>query len=182
MRFWVLGLALVGLAACDSGQVPSPAERMNNPDAAIAADVDTTRIIMRSDGLNVGAERFFFAAGQREVETALEGMLGEAETSGTMEECGAGPMDFATYPGGLTVNFQQGALVGWWVKGGADIISFAGDAAIGTSREELEASGGFAMIEGSTLGEEFTIGNGLAGFFEEGTVSMMYAGTQCFFR
>ena len=41
---------------------------------------------------------------------------------------------------------------------------------------------GFAMIEGSTLGEEFMVGDELAGFFEDGAVVMLYAGTQCFFR
>ena len=53
---------------------------------------------------------------------------------------------------------------------------------VGTDRAQVEAMGGFSMIEGSTLGDEFVLGEELAGFFEDGKVSMLYAGTQCFFR
>ena len=55
-------------------------------------------------------------------------------------------------------------------------------ARLGASRIEVEAMPGFALEEDSTLGEEFAIDGAPSGFFEDGEVAMLYAGTQCFFR
>ena len=52
MRAIVTGLMVLALAACDSGEVPSPAERMNNPNAAVDADIDPSRVTLRTEGLS----------------------------------------------------------------------------------------------------------------------------------
>lgn len=181
MRIALLGLCAVALSACDSGTVPSPADRLNGNGAA-SEEIDTSLVALHGDGLVSGAEAFYFAAGQTEVEAALSRTLGKPGDSGTMAECGAGPMEFATFPGGLTVNFQSGGLVGWNLSEATDSIQIDADVTLGMSRDDLGQVSGFSPIKDSTLGEEFVIGGGLAGFVEDGAVTMLYAGVQCFFR
>jgi hypothetical protein len=138
--------------------------------------------VLRSDGLSSGTEAFYFAAGQSEVVAALSNSLLAPTSEDTNEECGAGPVDFASFGSALTVNFQGGSLVGWILSEPAEKVTVVGDVQIGTPRAEVEDITGYVAIEGSTLGEEFALGDAIGGFFEEDKVSMLYAGTQCFFR
>lgn len=189
MQRWALGVfaGALALAACDSGGVPSPADQLEGrtEQAPIAANA----VALRSDGLSAGAESFYFAAGQSEVEAALAKALGPALRSGENPECGAGPVTFTDFAGGLTVHFQEGRLVGWnWheVQDGdtpaTGTVSLPGKVQLGSARSVLEAAPGFGRIEGSTLGEEFALGGKIGGFVEADKVEMLYAGTQCFFR
>ncbi|MFN4019365.1 MAG: aspartate-semialdehyde dehydrogenase [Erythrobacter sp.] len=182
----VLAAALV-LAGCDSGDVPSPAQRQQG--GAPAGEVAANAVELRGEGLAAGAEAFYFAAGQKEVETALAKALGPLLRTGANAECGAGPVTFTDFPGGLTVHFQQGRMVGWnWhLAQDGDIpasgtVKLAGEVQVGTARSVVEAAPGFAQVEGSTLGEEFALGEAVGGFIAGDTVEMLYAGTQCFFR
>lgn len=184
MRSLSIGLLALALAACDSGQVPSPADRMAGD---VPLDVvDEGVVTLRGEGLVAGAESFFFAAGRNEVETALTNVLGKPTGRTQIEECGAGPMAITSFPGELNVNFQQGSLVGWNVgtaaEGEGANIKVEGDVPIGIAKEQLESAAGYSPIEGSTLGEEFALSDRVGGFVENGAVSMLYAGTQCFFR
>lgn len=184
MRIVFAGMAALALAACDSGQVPSPADRMAGD---IPVDtVDDGLVALHGEGLVAGAESFYFAAGRNEVETALTKVLGEPVSTSQNDECGAGPMVVTRYPGELMVNFQGGSLVGWNIgtatEDEAARIQIDADVVIGTSLDELSSAVGYSPFEGSTLGEEFSVGERLGGFVENGKVSMLYAGTQCFFR
>jgi hypothetical protein len=183
-------LALTGavaLTGCDSGTVPSPVERQQGETAQ--APVAANAVELQPDGLAAGAEAFFFAAGQKEVETALAKSLGPLLRTGANEECGAGPVTFTDFAGGLTVHFQEGRLVGWnWhLSQDGDTpptgtVTLAGEVQVGSARAVAEAAPGFAKIEGSTLGEEFALGERIGGFITADKVEMLYAGTQCFFR
>ncbi len=183
-------LALAGailMGGCDSGEVPSPAERQQAQ--AAPAPVAANAVELRSDGLSAGAESFYFAAGQSEVEAALAAALGPKLRGGENPECGAGPITFTDFPGGLTAHFQQGRLVGWnWHlpqdgdAAGSGTVSLPGKVQIGSPRSVTEAAPGFAKIQGSTLGEEFALGQKIGGFIGGDKVEMLYAGTQCFFR
>ncbi|MHA7818582.1 MAG: aspartate-semialdehyde dehydrogenase [Erythrobacter sp.] len=180
MRWWIIGIAALGLAACDAVEPQAP-------DAAAseaATEIDPSQVTLEGDRLTAGAESFYFNAGQAEVEAALARALGAQDDSMELSECGAGPMVASTYPGGFTVNFQDGQLVGWFLRDGADNIALASGSGIGAAREEIEMLEGFAMVEDSTLGEEFySESAGIGGFFDDnGAVSELYAGTQCFFR
>lgn len=180
MRWLVISIAALGLAACDASEVET-----TDADASLAtAAIDPAQITLEGDGLTVGAESFYFNAGQAEVETALARALNAKGETMEQPECGAGPMTATTYPGGLTVNFQEGQLVGWFLREGAEKIALQSGAGIGAARHEIETLEGFAMVEGSTLGEEFySESAGIGGFLsDEGAVSELYAGTQCFFR
>jgi hypothetical protein len=175
------------LAACDSGAVPSPAERQQG--AAPAGEVAANAVELRPEGFAAGTEAFYFAAGQKEVETALAKILGPVLRTGTNNECGAGPVTFTDFPGGLTAHFQEGRLVGWnWhlAQDGdtpaTGTVKLAGDVQVSSGRAVAEAAPGFAPVEDSTLGEEFALGGTIGGFITADKVEMLYAGTQCFFR
>ncbi len=184
MRLLVLTMTAMGLSACDSGEVPTPTEQQTlRPPSPEVAD---GAVELSGDGLTAGPEAFYFAAGRSEVEAALAGSLGKASGTGENVECG---LEFTDYSGGLTVNFESGSMVGWnWrlpQDGDAPAavdLSLTGDVQLDTAQAEAEAVDGFAPIADSTLGEEFMVGDKIGGFFEEGKVSMLYAGRQCFFR
>jgi hypothetical protein len=188
MRLALLMLAgALALTGCDSGKVPSPAERQQGtvPLQAVAAKV----VELRGQGLSAGPEAFFFAAGQAEAEAALTRALGAPLRKGDNPECGAGPIAFTDFAGGLTAHFQDGRLVGWnWHLArdgdlpGSGTVKLAGDVQLGSARTAVQAAPGYAPVEGSTLGEEFALGEQIGGFVEGDKVAMLYAGTQCFFR
>ena len=188
MRFAVLAMcAALTLAGCDSGDVPSPAERQQGE--AVQIEVATDRVELRGDGIYAGSEAFYFAAGQAEVEAALARTVGASLRSGQHTECGAGRITFTDFAGGLTAHFQEGRLVGWnWhlpQDGDAEpvgTIRLAGEVQVGSPRAEVEGAIGFAPVDGSTLGEEFALGGKIGGFITGDKVEMLYAGTQCFFR
>ena len=108
--------------------------------------------------------------------------MGEPAERRDIEECGAGPMGLSEYANGLVVNFQRGNLAGWTLSQNENAPRVMGDVQIGTSRDEVADVDGFAAIEGSTLGDEFAVGNAVGGFFEDDKVAMLYAGAQCFMR
>jgi hypothetical protein len=186
VAFLALAAALV-LAGCDSGDVPSPAERQQG--AATSGEVAANAVELRPEGLVAGSEAFYFAAGQKEVEAALAKALGAMLRTGENNECGAGPVTFTDFPGGLTAHFQQGRLVGWnWhlTQDGdtpaIGTVKLAGAVQVGSARAVAEGAPGFAPVAGSTLGEEFALGERIGGFIAADKVEMLYAGTQCFFR
>ena len=107
------------------------------------------------------------------------------------EECGAGPMDFVSSSAtGLTLNFQEGQLVGWFFDGDGKLARTAQDITVGSTRSDLEAALPIEMQTDSTLGIEFFSGSGengfIAGFLSDesknATVESLYSGTNCFFR
>ena len=184
MRLLSVGFLALALVACDSGQVPSPADRLAGD---VPVDVvDEGLVALHGEGLVAGAESFFFAAGQNEVEAALTKVIGEPLGRNQNDECGAGPMVMTSFPGELTVNFQDGSLVGWNIgtapEGEAAKIQIDADVSVGMPSEELAKAAGYTPIEGSTLGEEFALGDRMGGFVDNGAVTMLYSGTQCFFR
>ncbi len=177
----------LALTGCDSGGVPSPAEKLEGK--TTQAPVAANTVELRGEGLAAGTEAFYFAAGQTEVEAALAKALGPTLRSGENRECGAGPITFTDYAGGLTAHFQDGRLVGWNWHGAQDgdraaigTIRLAGDVQLGSARSVVEAASGFARVKDSTLGEEFALGDKVGGFVEGDVTGMLYAGTQCFFR
>lgn len=184
LRFLLAAIATLALAGCDTA--PAPEQGRAQEGAASVEEIDEGQIALHGEGLVVGAESFYFAAGRTEVETALAKVLGEPAETFENAECGAGPMEFSAYPGGLTVGFQEGSLVGWLLREGGELgeaaIAVDADVAIGAPTDTLDGVAGYEAIEGSTLGEEFILEGGIGGFVEDGQVSMLYAGTQCFFR
>ncbi|TMM50115.1 aspartate-semialdehyde dehydrogenase [Qipengyuania marisflavi] len=180
MRLAALAIVPLLIAGCGS-DAPSPLERHQMERDGTAALADDT-VILRGQGLAIGKNAFAFSADQERLVAALEAVLGSPQQPMAMDECGAGPMISVDFPGGLTVQFQDAAFVGWFLRGDDGELATDSNIRIGTPLAELQARSGYAPIADSTLGEEFAFGERLGGFTEDGAVSALYAGTQCFFR
>lgn len=181
MRILIASAGAFLLAACGGNDVPSPTERQSEQ-ASTGPAVAAGDVLLRTDGLTVGAEAFFFAAGQSEVETALTGALGPLIELADNDECGAGPMTFTDFPGGVRVHFQNDKLVGWIMDEVGNRAQVVGDVQVGAAVADAEAADGFMMIADTTLDGEFSLGPAIGGFVDGESVTMLYAGTQCFFR
>ncbi|MFM7348458.1 MAG: aspartate-semialdehyde dehydrogenase [Erythrobacter sp.] len=185
----VIGAGALLLAGCNNGDEAGKGDATATATPSPTADAAASVVELRGQGLVAGPEAFYFEAGQKEVETALAKALGKALRTGSNEECGAGPITFTDYAGWLTAHFQEGKLVGWNWHGPQDgdtaptgTVKAAGTVQLAAPRCVVEAAPGFAKDEGSTLGEEFTLGDEIGGFITDNKVEMLYAGTQCFFR
>lgn len=208
MRSVLVGAAVFALAACSGEAEETPAAEpveggTKSPDAKAdartenSADADTSDakeesapiITLEGGGLTAGSEKLLFNAGRAETDATLTAVLGDPTGTNSNDECGAGAMDFTDYPGGLTMNYMEGQLVGWYWRGPLDgdpdakvSIAATGGVKLGTPKATVEAVRGYSIDPESTLGEEFSISGSFAGFFEEGAVSSLYGGDQCFFR
>ncbi|MEO1730681.1 MAG: aspartate-semialdehyde dehydrogenase [Pseudomonadota bacterium] len=179
MRVALIAAAILALAACDSGSVPPPGQE---PLRSSTPQVAEDEVELRGQGLVAGTEAFYFAAGRNEIESATTPILGEPIDVSENFECGSGEMQFTEYSNGLILNFQRGNLVGWNSRDGSGASRAVGDVQVGMLLGDAMAVPGFQLIEDSTLGAEFTLGNAMGGFLEDGKVVMLYAGAQCFFR
>lgn len=103
---------------------------------------------------------------------------------GTMEECGAGPIDFAIFGNGMTLHFQDGAFVGWATAPGAE-ARFADGRGIGSKVADIETVAGPVEAFESSIGNEFAADDvfGIAsGPGTNATVEMLWSGVSCIFR
>ncbi len=150
--------------------------------------VEEGSIVLRSDGITVGAESFYFAAGQAELETALTRAIGGAGKVVLMEGCSDGVIE-AHNRLMLDVHYREGIFVGWSTRhpradalpsGGT--IDYAGDLAVGMERTALEEVRGLVFTGETRLGEEFAASDAMGGFVEDGRVVQIYAGMQCIAR
>jgi hypothetical protein len=202
MRAWT-GLVMLGLlAACkpadkpptDETAVPSappvPEAKADGPAAAttaVALDAEGLRFIDKASGK---ASLLAFGVPREQAERALANVAGKADDRSDNNECGAGPMAFTRFDA-MTLNFQDGKFVGWFLgnEKGAKDYSTASGIGIGTTRAKAKQSVTITDIEDSTLGEEFSIGTGdtvVGGMFAEpgdaAKVDALFAGVNCFFR
>lgn len=181
MRVWIIGLAALALAACDSGTAPA-SEESNANAAGTSAEAERQGVVLRGTGLTAGSESFYFNAGQSEVERALATALGTPGEPMQMDECGPGAAVGSTYPGGLILTYFDGKLAGWFLREEGDAISLDGGPAIGASRDDVLALDGYAMVEDSPFGDEFySESAGIGGYLDDGdAVGEIYSGMQCF--
>ncbi|WP_424429529.1 hypothetical protein, partial [Parasphingorhabdus sp.] len=114
-----------------------------------------TPIILQADGVSQGKDwTFRYGTEITEIITMLE-RFGPVYRNAN-EECGAGPMvQVASHATGLTLNFQQDRLVGWFFDGDARLARTARGISVGSSREALEKAMPVEMEPDSTLGIEF---------------------------
>lgn len=188
MRVLIAGLTAFFCVSCGGNDVPSPSEREARGLTAPNPYVED-EVLLSAKGLKAGTEGFFFGAGKNETIASTTKLLQAPLRTSANEECGAGPLEATDFAGGLTLNFRDSVLVGWLWRSPQDgdpkpsvPISLQSDIQLGTVRAELEATDGYLAIPESTLGEEFSLGDAIGGFVENDAVSMLYSGTQCFFR
>ena len=167
-----------------------PEAKLDGPAAAslsVALDGAGLRFIDKTSGK---ASLLAFGVPREQAEQALANVAGKADDRSDNNECGAGPMAFTRFDA-MTLNFQDGKFVGWFLgneKGAKDYSTPSG-IGIGTTRAKAKQSVTITDIEDSTLGEEFSIGTGdnaVGGMFAEpgdaAKVDALFAGTNCFFR
>lgn len=191
-----LAAAMLGLGGC-SAPATSAADATAEPSAQASAAEEgletqaageEAKVAMDGEGVTVtGADgkvqHLAFGMGHDELMRAIafRGPAGET----TNQECGAGPVDFASWPDGLNLLFQQGEFAGWSLDERADtIVTASGGVGIGSPRSALAALG-TVEVEESTLGTEFTAG-GIGGLLDGpgkgAKVTALWAGLTCMFR
>lgn len=192
-HFAFTGVAALALAACQ-GDPPageaSQGESAGAPKLADPAEHGKLRLTGKAVTITgpLGTN-LAFGSPREAVEKEVSGILGVPERRDKNGECGAGPMEFTHYPGGLALNFQGGQLVGWTLNSSVEPgdIATASGIALGSSASEAANALAATAIEDSTLGDEFySETEGVGGFFagdgDVRTVDSLYAGTTCFFR
>ncbi len=200
MSLRTLLVALV-LAGCAPDPVPAPdapappasvtpALVTPAPDSADAT-TEAASLALDSDGLRVVAESgsttaLAFGRPLPDVVAAVSRLRGEPSDQGVSPECGAGPLDVASWPGGLTLYGQNGAFAGWAVGGPAsdETLTTMTGAGIGSTRVDLYSAYDVTVQE-TSLGTEFDAG-GLYGLLTgpgpDATVTALWAGVSCNFR
>ena len=201
MRFLVLVAMPVALAACSRGDAPVAGEAGDEPQIAATRsaiptgavampdpDPATVRIALDGEGVR------FIAAGGRSsllsfgsdrgrAEEAVAGVLGAVDNRSDLAECPAGPLAFSDY-GAFDLVFQNDKFVGWSLQGSGDGARLTTVDGVGLSSElpAIEDTRTVELVEGSTLGREFTSG-GISGLLDDGAgVTNLWAGTVCNFR
>jgi hypothetical protein len=189
-------LTLAALAAC-SGEAPTEQSAKAAPTAATAmpdteqesVTKDSPALVVEAEGLRLfnkqsGSARAIAFGTSREDVLAMLAFRGEPET-GTKGECGAGTLDYATWPDGLGLFFQDGKFAGWNVnERSKGAITTASGIGPGRSRADLEGAYA-AEISESTLGTEFAAGElfGLLdGKGQAAKITYMWGGVSCNFR
>jgi hypothetical protein len=164
-----------------SATTPAVATPPAVADAKIALDGEGLRLVAVPSG---STRLLAFGDAEAGVLATLERLRGTSKR-GRNEECGAGPLDSAEWDDGLSVVFQDGKFVGWWVdeKGAGGIATISGIKP-GATRAALEAAYS-ARIEETTIGTEFSAGS-LFGLLDgkgpKARITDLWAGTSCIFR
>ena len=199
----ITALSLLALAACNrapqtdedvaakqTGAAMEGAPTMSEP---ISADrkvvVESPALAVEAEGLRLfnpetGAARpIAFGTPASQVLAALA-FRGPPST-GTNGECEAGPLQFANWPDGLGLFFQDEKFAGWNAdERGKSAIATASGIGPGSTRAELDAAYKADFAE-TTLGTEFASG-GLYGILDgrakAAKITNMWAGVSCNFR
>ena len=168
MRRLMVGIAVVALGAC-SGETAE--------EARTATPVGTDAAAGAAPAVD---------SAEAEVMTQLETVRGRAaDERGTNAECGAGPLQYASWDDGLTAWLQDGAFVGWALNGEGGGASTMGGLGVGTTRAELDGGLTVVEVEETSLGQEFDAGGVfgvLDGAGETARVTSLWGGTSCNFR
>jgi hypothetical protein len=177
-RLSVFAAALLVTACGGEPAAPEAAETAQSPAPDATLDLEASGIVVPAQG---GAEQLDvpFGSTRAAAEASIGSVAGAVQERGANAECGAGPLEFTTYDG-LVLLFAEGSFAGW---------SATSPYVPQISRAEMLADPAVTLVEGSTLGEEFTIGGGqavISGLFtsaEGGAeVETLWAGQACVFR
>ena len=118
----------------------------------------------------------------------------EPSSIGINQECGAGPLQMASWSNGLTLVFKQTKnqkewkFAGWYMgksPGTSKTLTTMAGIGIGSTRAEME-SAYVIEVSKTTLGHEFSTSSGLYGIFDgsgkDARISSLWSGLSCNFR
>lgn len=126
----------------------------------------------------------------------ITGNVLEMEPSSVVinQECGAGPLQMASWSNGLTLVFKQTKnqkewkFAGWYMgksPGTSKTLTTMAGIGIGSTRAEME-SAYVIEVSKTTLGHEFSTSSGLYGIFDgsgkDAKISSLWSGVSCNFR
>lgn len=165
------------VASEDAVVVPATSQRQT-----LAVDSEGLRWFLSSNG---SARPLPFGAPRAAVLRSLEDVRGPAGT-GRNENCGAGPVEYASWPDGLSLVFQNDRFAGWGLDSRATgALATANGVGPGTNRRELADSFGSVTFRKTSLGTEFDAG-GLFGVLDGAgpgaRITDMWAGVSCVAR
>lgn len=172
------------LAACGGEPTEKP---ISGSDATspVVQRLDETVLVVDANGAGaVGQPAMRFGTAREEVDAALSQAYGSEPELGDNGECGAGPMQFSTY-GPLQLAFQNGKFVGWNLSEGSDAATSDGVQPGTTPFALLRQERQVRDIDSTFTGEfEYTSADygTIGGFSEDGQISSLHAGMNCFFR
>lgn len=198
-RTTAIALALA-LSGCSAERDPEPtanaaASEAPAPAAPAAAPApekkDSPALAVEAEGLRLfdpesgAATAIAFGIAEAQLIEMMERLRGPAASRGTNGECGAGPMEIATWKDGLSLLFQEGRFVGWSLdERVAGTITTAAGIGPGSTRAELDTAYD-ATVEQTSLGTEFAAGDligTLDGTGANSRITDMWAGISCVFR
>lgn len=150
-------------------------------DPQLTVDGEGLRWFVRPSG---SARPIPFGTSQNEVLASLVSARGPAD-QGTNQDCGAGPVQYATWPDGLSLVFQDDRFVGWGLdRRAANAIATAAGIGPGSTRVALDAAYS-ATVSQTSLGTEFSAGDlhgVLDGRSAGAKITDMWAGVSCVAR
>lgn len=165
-------------AVSDEVVVPEPPAEVNLAGPAAPA------VQLAPDGLTItpaGGEAHQLSFGlPREAVTAD---LGAPQQQGIASDCGVGPLGYARYPGGLSLSFQDDSFAGWTLDRGTLVT--AEGIGIGSTRQQIEATGPVTVMDQSTIGIEF-VASDFSGLLDSrgpaARITQLWAGITCITR
>ncbi len=178
----------VGADFASSPEVMAPGGKISaataQPSQSVAAALsgEGVQIVRKPNG---STTLLAFGTARRQAVDALDALFpGQTRETSRNEECGAGPLEFVIWSGGLAALFQDGKFAGWALNDTADSLTTMAGIGIGSTRTELAAAYD-AKVFKSTLGTEFSAGD-LGGILDgsgpESKITNLWAGTSCNFR
>jgi hypothetical protein len=178
--------------SADSVAVPAP-RGTGATESPATKPADSTVPALDGEGLRAVATStgsttpIPFGTRRERVMTAMTALRHAPDEQGVNPECGAGPLEFATWHDGLRLWFSDGRFVGWGVDGRAEGSgSDTTLAGIGTGSTLVELRDVYTTrVDETSLGVEFDAGGlhgVLSGTGPSARVTHLWAGTVCIVR
>jgi len=145
-------------------------------------------VLLQSNGMTIDGKTYSFGDNRAEMHSKLSALVNDDFNEETSEYCG---MDGDTAPRTFTtvdynrvqVTYENDAFVGWSAaEEKSPGFTVADSVEVGDARSAVEQLEGFELVPDSTFGIEFKTGAGIRGFFEDGQVFEVFAGSKCLFE
>jgi len=152
--------------------------------AVLALDSQGLRVVNKSTG---ATRAIAFGTKEADVVSILTNLRGKPRSRGVNQECGGGPLGFANWADGLSLQFNKGRFAGWNVDGrskAANKLTTISGVGTGSTRTQLNKAY-TVKVSQSSLGTEFSagsLGGLLSGNKPTDRVISLWSGTTCFFR
>ncbi len=161
----------------------------DQPEPNLSEYGEATVIAVDGQGLRLfdpktkAAAQIAFGSSRTDVLALLARLRGPSD-NGTTEDCGG--LDYANWPDGLNLVFENDHFAGWGLdRRAAGIFASVSDIGPGSTRDQLNTAHADVHVENSSVGVEFEAA-GFAGVLDgpkkSAKITDMWAGTVCIAR